>query len=798
MNALLVKDEALRSRALEQDEALIPATDPILDDLAGLAAQICDTPAAMVCLIDAESLRLKAAAGITSTTLAPGSTPCATAIQGEGICEIHDTRLESDFSPDGLLIDGQRYCFYAAAPLTSSSGTNIGTLAVLDVHPRKLAPAQAEALSTLGRQVIARLETLDRIRELEQACRSQEHIESALTVEKNFVSGVLDTIGMPVVVFDAEGRIVRFNRACEDVSGHSFATVAGNYAWDHLVPPHEISTAIESFAKLRDGVFPATYENRWLNRDGTIRRIAWSATVLRDTDGQVVFLIATGMDVTAKQSAELTLRESEARYRQLVESSLGMVFTHDTKGQLLSLNAHGAETVGRTVDEMVGHSLAEFIPAKRQTAIYDYLRMVSEVGEAQGVLHLSHSNGEVRVIAYRNKLITVHERAPYILGFGVDITEQVRAERKLRTLTRQSNSILESVGDGIFCIDLEGRVTVVNSAAAQMLGYRQDEMLGKVMHALIHHTRANGTAYPVEESPVRKSLSNYGTARVVDQIFWRKDGTWFPVEYVARPLIDSHASESGETRAIGVVVAFTDTTERRALDRMKDEFISTVSHELRTPLTSLRGALGLLRGGALEARPGKSKQMFEIAINNTDRLVRLVNDILDLERISSGKSELHLATVRAEDLLRRAAGGHQAETPAVSARIVFAPTDVSVWADAERVLQVLHNLLSNAIKFSAPEGEIRMTARSFENHEALFEVQDHGRGIPADKLEHIFDRFQQGDASDSRALGGAGLGLTICRRIITQHGGKIWATSAPGEGTTVHFTLPTRPKMNLR
>jgi signal transduction histidine kinase len=134
----------------------------------------------------------------------------------------------------------------------------------------------------------------------------------------------------------------------------------------------------------------------------------------------------------------------------------------------------------------------------------------------------------------------------------------------------------------------------------------------------------------------------------------------------------------------------------------------------------------------------------------------------------------------------------------VSARIVFAPTDVSVWADAERVLQVLHNLLSNAIKFSAPEGEIRMTARSFENHEALFEVRDHGRGIPADKLEHIFDRFQQGDASDSRALGGTGLGLTICRRIITQHGGKIWATSAPGEGTTVHFTLPTRPKMNLR
>ncbi len=117
----------------------------------------------------------------------------------------------------------------------------------------------------------------------------------------------------------------------------------------------------------------------------------------------------------------------------------------------------------------------------------------------------------------------------------------------------------------------------MNTAAAQMLGYKQEEMLGKVVHPLIHHTRADGTAYPEGESPIRRSLSNFGTTRVRDEIFWRKDGTCFPVEYVARPLIDSTAFESGETRALGVVVAFTDTTERKALDRMKDEFISTVS-----------------------------------------------------------------------------------------------------------------------------------------------------------------------------------------------------------------------------
>ncbi|HEY2039206.1 MAG TPA: PAS domain S-box protein, partial [Edaphobacter sp.] len=507
MNVLLVKDEGQRSQVPEQYDAPNSAADPILDDLARLAAQICEAPVAMVCLVGTEFLEIKAAHGILATNLPLESTPCGMAILGETIYEIPDMSQEPEFDPQGMFLEGQTYCFYAAAPLTTSAGTNIGTLAVMDSDPRRLTQAQAEALATLSRQVVARIDVTERIRQMEDISRSQVN-------------------------------------------------------------------------------------------------------------------------------TELTLRESEARYRQLVEGSLGIVFTHDLKGQVLSLNAHGAAVFGRGVEDVIGLPLEEFVPARRRTAVHEYLETLAAAGEAQGLLHLAHTDGDVRVIAYRNRLMKASEREPYVLGFGVDITERVHAERKLRTLTRQSNSILESVGDGIFCIDLAGRVTVVNTAAAQMLGYKQEEMLGRVVHPLIHHTRPDGTPYPDGESPIRRSLSNFGTTRVRDEIFWRKDGTWFPVEYVARPLIDSSAYESGETRALGVVVAFTDTTERKALDRMKDEFISTVSHELRTPLTSLRGALGLMQGGTLDARPEKSQQMLEIAINNADRLVRLVNDILDLERIS--------------------------------------------------------------------------------------------------------------------------------------------------------------------
>jgi two-component system sensor histidine kinase VicK len=319
------------------------------------------------------------------------------------------------------------------------------------------------------------------------------------------------------------------------------------------------------------------------------------------------------------------------------------------------------------------------------------------------------------------------------------------------------------------------------------------------MHQLTHHTRADGTPYPLEECPIVNSLEHLTTIRVSDEIFWRKDGTSFPVDYVARPQIDpgSEGSDSNG-KAVGVVIAFTDVTERKALDRMKDDFISTVSHELRTPLTSLRAALGLIGGGTLTTRPEKMQQMLGIAVANTDRLVHLVNDILDLERISSGKAELHSTMCSADDLLRRAAELEGARAAKARIDFTFDAPSVGVWADPDRILQTLTNLISNAIKFSPPQSKIHLAARLLADDEAQIEVRDEGRGIPLDKLEQIFERFQQIDASDSRSMGGTGLGLAICRSIITQHGGRIWACSTPGEGTTFHFTLPTRPSSNLR
>ncbi|MCP9489579.1 MAG: ATP-binding protein [Solirubrobacteraceae bacterium MAG38_C4-C5] len=232
-----------------------------------------------------------------------------------------------------------------------------------------------------------------------------------------------------------------------------------------------------------------------------------------------------------------------------------------------------------------------------------------------------------------------------------------------------------------------------------------------------------------------------------------------------------------------------DITERREIERAKDEFTSVVSHELRTPLTSIRGSLGLLESGVLGELPERGRRMVRIAAENSDRLVRLINDILDIERIGSGKIDMQPQRCDAAELVERAleSVGQIAAQAQVSVSADTQP--VTLGADPDRVLQTLTNLLSNALKFS-PAGTAVLVCSGRRGGEVLFQVSDEGRGIPADKLDSIFQRFQQVDASDSREMGGTGLGLAICRAIVEQHGGRIWAESELGKGSTFSFTLP--------
>ena len=789
-----VTQEQRRLHALETLE--IPSTPDVrLDEICALVAEICDTPAAAISLVEADQIWFRSRKGIAAQRVRRQGSPCDETILGDEVFQIPDSRKDAHSGRGFIAVGDQNFRFYAGAPIRISDGQAIGVLCVLHPEPRHLNVMEANTLRTFAHQVGMHFELNLRIRNSEREARTRQRVESALTVERNFVSAVLDTVGALVVVLDTAGRIVRFNRICETISGFALTDVAGHTLWDTLIPEEEREDEIRTFEHLRDGSFPFEYENRWRTRDGRVRRIQWTATPLLDSQKQAAFLIATGIDVTLQRQAEVTLRESEARYRQLIEGSLGAVFTHDADGILLSLNTYGAENLGYRAEDMLGRPVSHFMTPASAAEFDQYLVTLMEEGEAQGTFELLHRNGEAHVLAYRNRLMEEAQDEPYALCFAVDITEKVRAEEQLSELTSQSNSILDSVGDGIFGTDLNGVLTVCNPAGAEMLGYKPEEIateiLGHNIHKLAHHSHPDGNAYDLADCPILNSVRGTKTVRVASEVFWRKDGTSFPVEYVACPIVK-------EGRPTGIVVAFTDTTERRALDRMKDEFVSTVSHELRTPLTSMRASLGLIASGALQSRPEKQRQMLDIAIGNTDRLVNLVNDILELERIGSGKAELQRGQVDAGSLMRRAS--ELLSTPAAKAGIEFRIDDpgVTIWADADRIIQTLTNLISNAIKFSPNGGTITLRAAKVSLREARIEVQDQGRGIPVDKLESIFERFQQVDASDSRQMGGTGLGLAICRSIVTQHGGRIWAESQPGKGAKFLFTLPTQQSRNLR
>ncbi|HEX6039647.1 ATP-binding protein [Longimicrobium sp.] len=361
-----------------------------------------------------------------------------------------------------------------------------------------------------------------------------------------------------------------------------------------------------------------------------------------------------------------------------------------------------------------------------------------------------------------------------------EVAERALARDALVRISRQNELILDAAAEGIYGLDPQGYTLFLNPAAARMLGRSPDDVIGRPFEAVLGMGAAEAGGEGV--NPVRATLGSGVAREVKDAVFRRADGTSFPVEYASTPIVE-------DGRITGAVVTFRDVTERREVERMKDEFVSVVSHELRTPLTSIRGSLGLLAAGKMGEVPEKGRRMLEIAVQNTDRLVRLINDILDIERIESGRVTMELRAVDASDLAHQSVDVMSAMAEKLGVKLYAWADRQPLEADPDRILQVLTNLLSNAIKFSPPGAEVSLTVERGDG-EVVFRVRDQGRGIPADRLESIFERFSQVDSSDARDKGGTGLGLAICRSIVQQHGGRIWVESQPGEGSTFTFTLP--------
>jgi two-component system sensor histidine kinase VicK len=770
--------------------------DAALDELVELAAVLCGADYGYIGWMDFNRLWFKARFGFKAIEQPRASTACQWMLEKGEPLLIANAAEDRRFLPQGIPVPGAASCLsYAGVPLITSAQQVVGTFALLAIKPNQFLQEHITLLEILARQAVTRLELYSRIRLQEQAQRSRQRTERALAVERCFVAATLDSIPALVAVVDTAGRLVRMNQPCERLTGLSLADSVGMQFVDLVHKSEDRDWAAGKLREAATGQEAGPYETAWLvARDpGKTRRVSWTVRSLQGPNGEIQYVIVTGQDVTGQREMEAALLSSEARYREVVENSLGFVFTCSMEGRLTSLNAFTAETLGYRAEALTGRSVTELTDAAGAATFQECLQTLETHEEWQGALPLRRSDGVYRRIAFRSRRMQLPGERPFVLNHGMDVTEQFEAEEALHLATRQRELILESVDDGIYGIDLDGKLTFINEAGARALGYEPQKLTGRDVHEVIHHSHADGTAYSKSTNPILQALRRCESIRMRDEVFWRKDGTAIPVEYSANPLMD-------DGRISGMVVAFQDVSERRRLEKMKDEFISTVSHELRTPLTSLRASLGLVSSGSLDKRPDKQRQMIDIAIANSDRLIRLVNDILDFDSVERGRLPLHRHPIEAVDLLRRAAD--VAHGAAAQARISFrieAPL-APVYADEDRILQVLNELVTNAIKFSPQDTAIRLAAQLAPSTdpvkdplgmgEVCFIVEDQGRGIAPEKLEHIFERFQQGDASDSRDLGGTGLGLALCRSIVEQHGGRIWVESTVGEGSRFLFTLP--------
>jgi len=361
-----------------------------------------------------------------------------------------------------------------------------------------------------------------------------------------------------------------------------------------------------------------------------------------------------------------------------------------------------------------------------------------------------------------------------------DLSLRKAQEAETRLSEERFRRAFDDAPIGMSLVDPAGRWLRVNRALCRMLDYTAAELL---------ETNLQSTTYSddreASEEALRETLSGRDSPCQIEKRYVRRDGVLVFASVSASLVRDTNGAP------LYIISQIEDISERKEGERIKREFIATVSHELRTPLTSIRGALGLIDAGALGDLPEKAQGMIKIAYQNSERLARIINDILDIEKIDAGKLEVQLESVPLTAFLAQAAVVNQPYGAKHAVRFVIDAqlADACVIADPHRLMQVMANLLSNAVKFSPPGAEVSI--RAIERRARVrIEVQDRGTGIPEAFRGRVFEKFAQADSSTSRRFAGTGLGLSITRELVKAMNGTIGFETITGEGTTFHFELP--------
>ncbi|MCG2577010.1 PAS domain S-box protein [Dechloromonas sp. XY25] len=536
---------------------------------------------------------------------------------------------------------------------------------------------------------------------------------------------------------------------------------------------------------------------------------------VRDASGAVTHYVAVKIDITQRKQAELALQQSDETLRSILDTTLDGYWRTDAQGRLLDVNPAYCRQSGYTREELLGMQIGDLDVNEDETFISERIRWLCENGREifetvhrrkdgsmwpveVSTTYRDSEGGEIYVFM---RDITARKLAEAELEHHRSRLEELVDERTAALLATEARAshLLQSSADGLYGVDSAGRITFINAAGCQMLGYKPEEVIGRSAHEAFHHSRPDGSPFPIGECLGHHAVVRGEEVRIDNEVYWHSDGHAVPVMYAVHPMVLGDSNK-------GAVISFVDMSEQRAaaeareralsaaenLARVRSEFLSNMSHEIRTPLN---GVLGFAQIGLRNANDGaKSRNAFEKILFSGTRLLGVVNDILDFSKIDAGKIHLDPTPVSLVDVMEQAREllGERATAKGLDFRTDYAADLPSrCLIDELRLGQVLINLLSNAVKFTE-SGYVKLSAAR-QGDRLAFTVSDTGIGMSDDQLALLFNPFQQADGSTTRRFGGTGLGLAICKRIVELMGGDIRVASRPGQGSAFTFSVPFHP-----
>jgi PAS domain S-box-containing protein len=617
-------------------------------------------------------------------------------------------------------------------------------------------------------------------RKIAEASALDEHRRLAFHVENT---------PLAVIEWDHEFKVLRWSPAAQKLFGWKAEEVMGKrYSDWKFVVAEDYDVVNQVGQRQNQGQERHSISrNRNYTKLDTILHCEWYNSALYDEAGKLVSVLSLVLDVTVARRIEEALRKSEAQYRLLFESNPQAMWVYDlTTLRFLAVNDAAVRHYGYSRTEFLEMTIKDIRPPEDIKLLENYLATESdEVANAGEWRHRKKDGTVINVDITSSRLTFGGRPAEFVLAH--DITERKKAETALRISEDRYRDLVDNSHELICTHDLEGRVLSVNPWAARVLGYPQNSLVGiNIRDGLLPEYREKFDEY-------LRTVITEGSARGVMKVrtatgetrLWEYYNT-LRTEGVEKPIVRGMAHDATERR-LALKREKEARLEAEAANRVKDEFLSTLSHELRTPLTAIMGWADLLLHDEVE--PEKRQQAVETIFRNANSQCQLINDLLEVSRIITGKLRLEFVACELHSVIEAAAESIRptAEAKGVRLQVLLEPHVGPVFGDRERLQQVVWNLLSNGVKFTSKGGLVQVTLQRINSHVEIV-VKDTGIGINPDFLPHVFDRFRQADGSTTRNYGGLGLGLAIVRHLVELHGGTAWAES-PGEKQGSSFTV---------